>query len=421
MSTDKIASKLQTQMRAAALDAPIGVIVRHKEGVVSARAVAAAAGAEVTYTYKLVPASAMRVSPAGIEALSQDPTVDFIWPDLPVHTWLNQSVPHINVPQVWDLGFQGEGMKIGVVDTGVDPTHPDFAGRIAAKTSFVGGDGTDDNGHGTHVCSIAAGSGAASEGKYRGVAPAASLYVAKVLDANGSGSTSGVMAGVEWAVDQGVNVINLSLGSDGACDGTDALSTLCDQAVQQHGVVVCVAAGNAGPAAGTVGSPGCARWVITVGAADDSDVIASFSSRGPTADGRIKPDILFPGVNIVAAQAAGTSLGPVVAPHYIRLSGTSMATPHATGSAALLLQAKPDLTPNQVKWVLLTSAVDLGQPANSQGSGRADVLAAYQKAISGTVPDLPNPPVPGDGDGGGDGTTPPIGCWEQIKQMLGIG
>jgi subtilisin family serine protease len=418
MSTDKIASTLQTQMRAAALDAPIGVIVRHKEGVVSARAVAAAAGAEVTHTYKLVPATAMRVSPAGIQALSQDPTVDFIWPDLPVHTWLNQSVPHINVPQVWDLGFHGEGMKIGVVDTGIDPTHPDFAGRIAAKTSLVGGDGTDDNGHGTHVCSIAAGSGAASEGKYRGVAPAASLYVAKVLDANGSGSTSGVMAGVEWAVDQGVHVINLSLGSDGACDGTDALSTLCDQAVQQHGVVVCVAAGNAGPAAGTVGSPGCARWVITIGAADDSDVIANFSSRGPTADGRIKPDILFPGVNIVAAQAAGTSLGPVVAPHYIRLSGTSMATPHATGSAALLLQAKPDLTPNQVKWVLLTSAVNLGQPANSQGSGRADVFAAYQKAISGTVPDLPNPPVPGDGDGG---TPPPIGCWEQLKQMLGIG
>jgi serine protease AprX len=419
MSTDKIASTLQAQMRAAALDAPIGVIVRHKEGVVSARAVAAAAGAEVTHTYKLVPATAMRVSPAGIQALSQDPTVDFIWPDLPVHTWLNQSVPHINVPQVWDLGFHGEGMKIGVVDTGIDPTHPDFAGRIAAKTSLVGGDGTDDNGHGTHVCSIAAGSGAASEGKYRGVAPAASLYVAKVLDANGSGSTSGVMAGVEWAVDQGVHVINLSLGSDGACDGTDALSTLCDQAVQQHGVVVCVAAGNAGPSAGTVGSPGCARWVITIGAADDSDVIANFSSRGPTADGRIKPDILFPGVNIVAAQAAGTSLGPVVAPHYIRLSGTSMATPHATGSAALLLQAKPDLTPNQVKWVLLTSAVNLGQPANSQGSGRADVFAAYQKATSGTVPDLPNPPVPGPGDGNG-GTTPPIGCWEQIKQMLGI-
>ncbi len=419
MSTDKIGRGLQTQMRAAALDAPIGVIVHHKAGVVSARAVAAA-GAEVTHTYKLVPATAMRVTPAGIEALSQDPTVDFIWPDLPVHTWLDKSVPHINVPQVWNLGFHGEGMKIGVVDTGIDPTHPDFAGRIAAKTSLVGGDGTDDNGHGTHVCSIAAGSGAASEGKYRGVAPAASLYVAKVLDANGGGSTSGVMAGVEWAVDQGVHVINLSLGSDGSCDGTDALSTLCDQAVQQHGVVMCVAAGNAGPGASTVGSPGCARWVITIGAVDDSDAIANFSSRGPTADGRVKPDIVFPGVNIVAAQAAGTSLGPVVAPNYIRLSGTSMATPHATGSAALLLQAKPGLTPNQVKWVLLTSAVNLGQSANSQGSGRADVFAAYEKATTGTVPDLPNPPVPGEGGGGG-GTTPPIGCWEQIKQMLGMG
>jgi serine protease AprX len=157
---------------------------------------------------------------------------------------------------------------------------------------------------------------------------------------------------------------------------------------------------------------------MSIGAADDSDVIANFSSRGPTADGRVKPDILFPGVGIVAAQAAGTSLGPVVAPGYIRLSGTSMATPHATGSSALLLQAKPGLTPNQVKWAFLISAVDLHQPANSQGSGRADVLAAYQKVVSGDVPDLPNPPLPGGGNGQ---PPPPTGCWEQIKQMLGLG
>ena len=412
MSTDKIARSLQTQMRAAALQQPIGVIVRHKPGVISAQAMAA--GAQVVHTYKLLPATAMRVPPGGIDALSQDPAVEFIWPDLPVHTWLDQSAPHINIPQVWNLSFHGEGMKIGVVDTGIDPAHADFAGRIAAKTSFVGGDGTDDNGHGTHVCSIAAGSGAASNGKYRGVAPAASLYVAKVLDADGGGATSGVMAGVEWAVDQGVHVINLSLGSDGACDGTDALSTLCDEVVRQYGIPVCVAAGNAGPAAGSVGSPGCARWTITVGAASVGDSMASFSSRGPTADGRTKPDIVFPGVGIAAAQAAGTALGQVVAPGYIKLSGTSMATPHATGSVALLRQAKPDLTPNQVKWALLTSAVDLHQPANSQGSGRADVLAAYQKIAGGDIPDLPDPPTPGQ-----TGKQP--GCWEQIKQMLGIG
>jgi serine protease AprX len=225
---------------------------------------------------------------------------------------------------------------------------------------------------------------------------------------------SGVMAGIEWAVDQDVHVINLSLGSDGPCDGTDALSTLCDEVVQQFGIVVCAAAGNAGPGTSTVGSPGCARWVITIGAVDDADQVTNFSSRGPTADGRVKPDVAFPGAGIVAAQADGTALGSVIAPGYVQLSGTSMATPHAAGSVALLLQAKPDLTPNQVKWALLTTALELGQDPNAQGSGRGDVFAAYQKIISETPPDLPEPPEPGP-----PGPQPqPPGCLEQIMQVL---
>jgi len=415
MSTAKIASDLQAQMRAAAVDEPIGVIVRHKRDVFSPQAVVA--DAHVTHSYKLIPATAMRVRPADIEALSQDETVEHIWPDLPVHTCLDVSVPQIQAPSVWGAGFQGEGMKIAIVDTGIDPTHADFEGRVAAMTSFVGGNGTDDNGHGTHVAGIAAGTGAASDGKYRGVAPAASLYIAKVLDANGSGAMSGVMAGIEWAVDQGAHVINLSLGSAGPCDGTDALSTLCDEAVQQYGVVVCTAAGNAGPASATVGSPGCARWVITIGAVDDNDRVTNFSSRGPTSDGRVKPDIVFPGAGIVSAQANGTALGPVVAPGYVELSGTSMATPHATGSVALLLQASPQLTPNQVKWALLTTALELGETPNVQGSGRGDVWAAYQKIISETPPDLPDPPQPAPP---GPPPQPPIGCLEQIKRALGI-
>ncbi len=415
MTTAKIASDLQAQMRAVAVDEPIGVIVRHRPHVFSAQRVVASA--QVTHSYKLVPATAMRVRPADIEALSRDETVEYIWPDLPVHTCLDVSVPRIQAPLVWEAGIRGEGMKIGIVDTGIDPNHADFEGRVAAMTSLVGGDGTDDNGHGTHVASIAAGTGVTSDGKYRGVAPAASLYVVKVLDANGSGSMSGVMAGIEWAVDQGVHVINLSLGSSGPCDGTDALSTLCDQAVQQHGIVVCTAAGNAGPEASTVGSPGCARWVITVGAVDDADKVTSFSSRGPTSDGRVKPDLVFPGAGIVAAQAHGTALGSVVAPGYIRLSGTSMATPHATGTVALLLQAKPDLTPNQVKWALLTTALELGDNPNAQGSGRGDVFAAYQKILNETPPDLPDPPEPTLPD---TRPQPPIGCLEQIKRALGL-
>jgi subtilisin family serine protease len=414
MNTSKISSDLQVQMRAAAVDEPVGVIVRHKRDVFLAQRVVA--DAQVTHSYKLLPATAMRVRQADIETLSQDETVEYIWPDLPVHTCLDVSVPRIQVPSVWDAGFQGEGIKIGVVDTGIDPNHADFEGRLVAMTSLVGGDGTDDNGHGTHVAGIAAGTGVTSDRKYRGVAPAASLYVAKVLDARGEGAMSGVMAGIEWAVDQGVYVINLSLGSSGPCDGTDALSTLCDQAVQQHGIVICTAAGNAGPLPSTVGSPGCARWVITIGAVDDADKVTSFSSRGPTADGRVKPDLVLPGAGIVAPQANGTAPGPVVMPGYVELSGTSMATPHATGAVALLLQAKPDLTPNQVKWALLTTALELGEDPNAQGSGRGDVFAAYQKIISETPPDLPDPPEPAP-----PGPPPPIGCLEQIKRVFGLG
>jgi serine protease AprX len=399
-------------MRMAAVDEPVAVIVRHKPQVFAAQR--AVADAQVTHSYKFLPATAMQVRPADIEALSRDETVEHIWPDLPVHTCLDVSVPRMQAPSVWDAGFRGEGIKLGIVDTGIDPRHGDFDGRVAAMISYVGGDGSDDNGHGTHVAGIAAGTGATSDAKYKGVAPAATLYVAKVLDANGSGTMSGVMAGIEWTVDQGVQVINLSLGSDGPCDGTDALSTLCDEVVQQFGIVVCAAAGNAGPGSATVGSPGCARWVITIGAVDDADKVTSFSSRGPTSDGRVKPDLVFPGAGIVATQADGTALGPVIAPGYVKLSGTSMATPHAAGSVALLLQARSDLTPNQTKWALLTTALELGENPNAQGSGRGDVFAAYQKIISETPPDLPDPPEP---EPPGP-LPPPSGCLEQVMRVF---
>jgi len=374
---------------------PIAVIVRHKKGVFSSQAVLRS-DVQVEQQFKLFPGEAIKVTAADIDELSKHEDVEQIWPDLPVQAYLNTSVPHIQGPKVWDEGFKGTGIKVAVVDTGIDPTHPDFAGRIIATKSFIGGDSAvDDNGHGTHVAGIVLGSGAKSNGKYVGVAPEAHLYAAKVLDARGGGSMSGVMAGIEWAVlEQKVQIINLSLGSDTSCDGTDALSTLCDEAVQQAGVVMCVAAGNAGPASGTVGSPGCARYVITVGAITDSDQIASFSSRGPTADGRVKPDLVYPGVNIVAPQAAGTSMGRVVEPGYVSADGTSMATPHAAGVSALMLQANPELTAEQVKNQMVASAVNLGALPNAQGAGRGDAYRAYLAVTSGEVPEPPPPPTP---------------------------
>ena len=168
---------------------------------------------------------------------------------------------------------------------------------------------------------------------------------------------------------------------------------MCDEAVTQAGVIVCVAAGNTGPDERTVGSPGCARRVITVGAIDDSGAIARFSSRGPTADGRVKPDIVFPGVNIVAAQAAGTRMGQVVAEGYVTANGTSMATPHASGVAALMLEANPDLNAEQLKTQMLAGAIDLGVGPNAQGVGQGDALKAYEQ-VTGTPTPTPTPDPP---------------------------
>jgi serine protease AprX len=289
---------------------------------------------------------------------------------------------------VWEAGYTGKGVKIAILDTGIDPYHPDFAGRIVATADFTREGPQDRDGHGTHVAGIAAGSGRASKGRYRGLAPEAGLYIAKVLGREGAGLMSDVMAGIEWAVEQEVDIINLSLGGAPPCDGTDALSETCDIVVEK-GYVVCVAAGNGGPAPYTIGPPGCAKQVITVGASTDQDEVADFSSRGPTTDGRIKPDAVLPGASIISCRAEDTSLGNPVGQHYTELSGSSMATPHASGIVALILQARPELTPAQLKALLMETALDLGLSPNDQGAGRADAYAAYLEEL------IPVPPSPG--------------------------
>ncbi|HHB89988.1 MAG TPA: hypothetical protein ENK60_01615 [Anaerolineae bacterium] len=373
----------------------IPIIVRYRPRAKQALATAAAdAGIQPRHTIRLLPCIATEATPETIERLAENPAVERIWYDMPVHALLDVSVPHIRANKVWAAGNEGAGVRVAVLDTGCDMAHPDVKDRVRKSKDFSGkGSAQDGNGHGTHVASIIAGSGAASQGKYRGVAPQAELYIAKVLDDQGRGRMSDVMAGLDWAVEEGAQVVNLSLGSDMNCDGTDALSEACDAAAGR-GVVVVVAAGNSGPMPRTVGSPGCAREVITIGASTDDDKVASFSSRGPTSDGRVKPDVVLPGVNIIAARAKGTSLGSgQIDEFYTSLSGTSMATPHASGVVALLLAANPSLTPRQIKEVLKSTAVDLGENMNSQGAGRVDAFAAWEMAKSGDVPE-PEPPAP---------------------------
>jgi len=413
----KIASELRNQMNTLSNQEPIPVIIRRKSGFFSAQAIPGSP--EIDCSFNLFPGEAVKIRAADIEALSQQEGIEEIWPDLPVQAWLDSSVPKISAPLVWEVGLRGTGIKVAVIDTGIDEAHPDFAGRIRATKSFVSSSASDDNGHGTHVAGTIAGSGAKSNGKYVGVAPEADLYIAKVLRGDGGGSMSGVMAGVEWAVlEQKVQIINLSLGGVGSCDGTDALSVMCDEAVTQAGVIVCVAAGNTGPGPSTVGPPGCARHVITVGAITDNDRIAKFSSRGPTSDGRVKPDIVLPGVGVIAPQAAGTQMGAVVEEGYITSDGTSMATPHAAGIAALMLQANPNLTAEQVKTQMLAGGVDIGFQPNEQGVGRGDTYRAYLKAIDQDVseptpPPPPPPPPPDDAQ-----PEQPSGCLASVASLF---
>lgn len=351
-------------------------------------------GVRQGYRYHLRPFVHMHATVEGIAALEADPEVSLIYPDLPVQAYLDASLPHIRVPMLWQEHLTGQGIRIAVVDTGIDFDHPDFAGRVLDAADFTGTGPDDRHGHGTHCAGVVAGSGAMSDGHYRGVAPDAELYIAKVLRADGQGMMSDVMMGIEWAVDQGVQVISLSLGGPGPCDGTDALCETCE-AASERGIMVCVAAGNDGPTPYTVGSPGCAAGVLTVGAASDLDRIATFSSRGPTADGRTKPDVVLPGVEIIAARAATTVMGTPIDDWYTAASGTSMATPHAAGLCALLLQAEPDLTPLELKSRLMRTAIDLAQPANAQGAGRVDAWRAYTDETSDVVAPEPQPvPAP---------------------------
>lgn len=273
----------------------------------------------------------------------------------------------LGVDKLWAKGITGKDVVVCVIDTGIAP-HPDLRNKIVGFHDVVNGraEPYDDQGHGTHVAGITAGDGTASQGRYKGVAPEAKLVGVKVLDGNGSGSFSDVIKGIQWAVENKdthkINVINMSLGG-GVREGyKDDPVAQAVEAAEAAGITPVIAAGNSGPRAGTIGTPAHAEHVITVGALDDrgtpertDDQIARFSSRGPTRVDKLdKPDILAPGVNITAADSRGDG--------YRSLSGTSMATPFAAGVAALMIQAKPGITPEQVKQLMIKTADKLTPP-----------------------------------------------------------
>lgn len=304
------------------------------------------------------------------------------YPDLMVTATLVDSVGQVGADQLWGMRdasnryVTGTGMVVAVIDTGVDYTHPDLGGAMGPSYKVIGGydfvnkdsDPMDDNGHGTHCAGIVAAAGVMT-----GVAPDARILAYKSLDASGQGLMSNVIAAMDRAMDPNqdgdlsdrADVISMSLGGQG--DVTDLVCVAVENAVAA-GIVVVVAAGNSGPSLGTVGAPGIAPEAVTVGAIDKSDALAQFSSRGTIPSLSMKPEISAPGVSIISTVPyGGTSMSSPTG--YYSASGTSMATPHVAGGAALLLQLHPTWTPAQVKSALVTGAYDLDAALWEAGAG----------------------------------------------------
>ncbi|MGP4110045.1 S8 family peptidase [Streptomyces sp. 4N509B] len=384
----------------------VPVIVTYEEGADGrdARAELFAgeeAGApDVTATLESINGEAMDVAPAdaaatwqaltaptrGASALTAAPGVATIVLDAVVRTTLAESVPQVGAPEAWEAGYDGTGTTVAVLDTGITADHADVSDKIVAAENFTPTDGTGDAfGHGTHVASIAAGTGAHSDGTFTGVAPGADLLNGKVLDDDGFGETSWVLAGMEWAVEQEADVINMSLG-DYASSELDPMEEAVNTLSAESDSLFVVSAGNEGEFGDeTIGTPGTADAALTVGAVDKSDVLAPFSSTGPRLrDGAVKPDITAPGVAIGAAASPGSLIeaeGTPVADGYVAIDGTSMSAPHVAGAAALLAQAHPEWTGEDLKAALTSSALPSDLTPFQEGTGRLDVPAALGQTV----------------------------------------
>ncbi|MFI5769549.1 S8 family serine peptidase [Streptomyces sp. NPDC051658] len=316
-------------------------------------------------------------------ARSLDGGIAKLWLDGRAEAALKDSVPQVNAPQAWAEGYDGKGSKVAVLDTGIDATHPDVKDRILETKSFVPGEeAVDRNGHGTHVASTIAGSGAASEGVNKGVAPGADLIIGKVLGDEGSGADSGIIEAMEWAKAEGADVVSMSLGSSIPDDGSDPMSQAVDALSADGGPLFVIAAGNA-YGAGTIGSPGSAEKALTIAAVDKKDNRADFSSMGPLVRSYgLKPDLSAPGVDINAAASQSV---PGIDGMYQSMSGTSMATPHVAGAAAILKQRHPDWSGQRIKDTLMSSSKELPDyTPYQQGTGRLDVKAAVDTTIEAT-------------------------------------
>ncbi len=336
---------------------------------------------------EIIEGIALKVDSKKIEELKASDAVKAVYPDEIITLDITESAEIINATKVWAMqnssgnNITGEGITIAIIDSGIDYTHPDLGAcdtpeflegsceKVIGGYDFVNDDNDpfDDNGHGTHCAGIAA-----ADGTVKGIAPKAKLLAYKPMNSEGSGSISDIIAAIENATNAGADIISMSLGGSG--DENSALSLAANNAFQQ-GVVVVSSAGNSGPSSYTINSPGNANLSLTVGATDSNDNIQSFSSRGPTANYNIKPDVVAPGYEIQSTVPSG-SCTHCSATGYKQMSGTSMACPMVSGTAALLKQMHPEWDNEEVRAAIINTADDLNESIFAQGTGRIDALKA---------------------------------------------
>jgi serine protease AprX len=356
-------------------------------------------GYEIITELPTLAATVVRAPQSAVLKLASHPHIKKLYLDRPVRALLDKAIPTIGLKQPeWNSTYTGKGITIAILDTGITP-HADLTtprNRIVGFHDLINGRTVpyDDHGHGTHVAGCAAANGITSGGKYRAPAYEACIVGVKVLDETGVGSISKIVKAVEWCIANkeklGIRILSLSLGAPFLGDYRDDPLCRILEIAWEKGLVVVVAAGNNGPGKSTVTAPGVDPVVITVGASDDKntdsyadDEVALFSSRGPTRQQIPKPDIVAPGKNIISLRSPGSYLDRtqpslVVDRDYFQLSGTSMATPICSGVVALLLEARPESTPDEIKEALLQGAKDIFHDSDSAGYGYLDPAGALR-------------------------------------------